>query len=437
MGSSNGRTVAFEAINLGSNPSPTAIMEITLIKSSALSIPKDFEVIEKKGLGHPDTLADGLAEYLSVEYARYTKNKFGAILHHNFDKVGLLGGASRVTFGNGYLTKPIRVVLNGRASTKFGKEDIPINKLLVNWTKEYFKNRLYKVNPDKDLRFILELSNQSSPGKTHSDKILKDASRRFWFEPRGLKDLPELKNLFSNDTSLGVGYAPFSIVEKFILELEIFLNSNKTKKRYPWLGTDIKIMCKRVKNDVSITMCIPQIADFVGSLDAYKENLQICHKLINQLAKKWHVNLVELNINTRDKFDVYELYLTATGTSLESGDEGLVGRGNRITRLISPTNPYSMEGSCGKNPVYHIGKLYYLQAQIIANEIYKKIGVNNQIFLGSQSGRKLEDPWINVVILPKSISKIDEKKIKTIVKNKIERIRELTKQIVDERFNLV
>ena len=410
-------------------------MEITIIKSSALSVPKDFEVIEKTGIGHPDTLADGLAEHLSVKYSRYTKNKFGAILHHNFDKVGLLGGASYVTFGRGHLIKPIRVILNGRASTKFGAENIPINKLLIGWTKEYFKNRLYGVNPEKDLIFILELSNQSSPGKTHSDKILKDASRRFWFEPRGLEDLPELKNLFSNDTSLGVGYAPLSRVEKFILELEMFLNSKKTRQKYSWLGTDIKIMCKRVKNDVSITVCIPQIADFVDSIDVYKENLQICRKLLNQLAKKRQINLVELNINTRDKFDVYELYLTATGTSLESGDEGLVGRGNRITGLISPTNPYSMEGSCGKNPVYHIGKLYYLQAQLIANEIYKKFKVNNQVFLGSQSGRKLEDPWINVVILPKSISKADEEKIKSIVKNKLERVNSLTKQIVGGRFD--
>ena len=68
----------------------------------------DFEFVERKGRGHPDTLADGLAEYLSVKYSLYTLKKFGAILHHNFDKIGLLGGSSSVRFGKGNLVKPIR-----------------------------------------------------------------------------------------------------------------------------------------------------------------------------------------------------------------------------------------------------------------------------------------------------------------------------------------
>jgi len=62
-------------------------------------------LVERKGFGHPDTLSDSLAETLSREYSKYTKSKFGVILHHNFDKVGLLGGESYVKFGKGYLTK--------------------------------------------------------------------------------------------------------------------------------------------------------------------------------------------------------------------------------------------------------------------------------------------------------------------------------------------
>jgi S-adenosylmethionine synthetase len=42
-----------------------------------------YEFVERKGIGHPDTLADALAEHLSVNYSRYTKKRFGAILHHN------------------------------------------------------------------------------------------------------------------------------------------------------------------------------------------------------------------------------------------------------------------------------------------------------------------------------------------------------------------
>jgi S-adenosylmethionine synthetase len=85
-----------------------------------------YEFVERKGSGHPDTLSDALAEQLSVDYSNYTLKKFGAVLHHNFDKVGLLGGASSVRFGEGKLINPIRVLINGRASTKFGDIIIPV-----------------------------------------------------------------------------------------------------------------------------------------------------------------------------------------------------------------------------------------------------------------------------------------------------------------------
>ena len=126
------------------------------------------EFVERKGIGHPDTLADALAEKLSAEYSKYTLKKYGAILHHNFDKVGLLGGASHVAFGEGYLINPIRVLLNGRVSTKFANKKIPINKLLINWTEDFFKEKLPLVDIKNDIEFHFNLSNQSSPGKTYT-----------------------------------------------------------------------------------------------------------------------------------------------------------------------------------------------------------------------------------------------------------------------------
>ena len=48
------------------------------------------EVVECKGSGHPDTLCDAIAERVSVALCRYYLEHFGAILHHNVDKV-LLG----------------------------------------------------------------------------------------------------------------------------------------------------------------------------------------------------------------------------------------------------------------------------------------------------------------------------------------------------------
>ncbi|MDP3661751.1 MAG: methionine adenosyltransferase, partial [bacterium] len=132
-----------------------------------------YEFVERKGIGHPDTLADALAEHLSVEYSNYTLNKFGAVLHHNFDKVGLLGGASSVQFGKGKLTKPIRILINGRASTRFSDVVIPVRELLISWARDFMLLKFPTINPDTDLEFHYNLSNQSSPGKTDENNSEK------------------------------------------------------------------------------------------------------------------------------------------------------------------------------------------------------------------------------------------------------------------------
>lgn len=389
------------------------------------------EIVEKKGLGHPDTLADDLAERLSVKYANYTLYKYGAILHHNFDKLGLLGGAVYVRFGKGHLVKPIKVLLTGRASTKFGKENIPVKKLLTEWTRDFFKERLPLIDVNKDLAIHFYLSTQSSPGKTEEKKAIKGA-RKFWFKPRGLKDLPELKRLFANDTSLGVGYAPPSVLEKFVVDIENSLNSEKFKKENPWIGSDIKILGFCYHNDVYITLCIPQIAHFVKNLKEYKKNLKKARHYIQRLSKKYLIKNLKIYINTRDDFRVSEIYLTAIGSSIESGDEGLVGRGNRINGIISPTKPMAIEGSKGKNPVYHVGKLYYICAFKLAEKIYQKYKIHNEVYLLSQSGRDLLDPWVIVVNIPHKAIGV-KKEIKKLINREIKKMPLITKELLQNK----
>ncbi len=183
----------------------------------------------------------------------------------------------------------------------------------------------------------------------------------------------------ANDTSLGVGYYPLSRLENLILEIESDLYFNFSKKNL-WLGSDIKILAFFDGIHVRITMCLPQIANYVKDQSEYKNNLAIARKYIIAIIKKHRFSKISLSINTRDNFELNELYLTAIGSSVESGDEGLVGRGNRVNGLITPMRPMSMEGACGKNPVYHIGKLYYLAANKIAKKIYDKYNRQFLIF---------------------------------------------------------
>jgi len=73
-----------------------------------------FEIVERKGVGHPDTLCDTIAEKVSQAYSQYCLNHYGIILRHMVDKIALSGGAAKVKFGGGEMLKPIRLYLNCR-----------------------------------------------------------------------------------------------------------------------------------------------------------------------------------------------------------------------------------------------------------------------------------------------------------------------------------
>ena len=195
------------------------------------------------------------------------------------------------------------------------------------------------------------------------------------------------------------------------------------------MGSDIKIMGFRYKDDFEITLCIPQIGKYVHSLDEYKRNILFAKKYIENIFNKNKIKKNKIYINTRDNYEKGELYLTAIGSSIESGDEGLVGRGNRVQGLISPTRLMSMEGVAGKNPVYHIGKVYYVVAQKISDEIYKEFSITNEVALISQSGRDLFDPWVVFIHVQKS--SIGDVKIKNIVKKIIKEIPNTTNDIIN------
>ncbi|MCA1409472.1 S-adenosylmethionine synthase, partial [Ensifer sp. IC3342] len=80
------------------------------------------EVVERKGLGHPDTICDALAETLSRNLCREYRQRLGRILHHNVDKALLCGGRSTPAFGGGSVDAPIDIYLAGRATYQVGSD---------------------------------------------------------------------------------------------------------------------------------------------------------------------------------------------------------------------------------------------------------------------------------------------------------------------------
>lgn len=367
-------------------------MKTKVIIDKKLNMFPDVEVIERKGQGHPDTLADELGESLSVAYSKYCLKNFGVILHHNFDKVGLMGGLSKVGFNVGQMISPIRVLINGRASLKFGDEKIPVKELIEQEIQNFFKRKFSHISDVTNLyRVIWEISTGSSPGAVSNE----DSYRQHWFEPRNKDDLSELKHLNCNDTSMGVAYYGHTKLEQFVLSVEKTLNSKEYKKDKRWLGSDIKIMCSRINRDVTLILCVPQIGLFVNSLNEYQNNLESIRETINSIASETISDFnLSINMNMRDKFDneSKDLYLTYTGSSIEMGDEGFVGRGNRFGGLITPNRLYSMEGIAGKNPVYHTGKMYSAMAYELSKKIYEKYGKASESLLIGVTGHSLTIP---------------------------------------------
>jgi len=356
------------------------------------------EIVECKGKGHPDTLADDLADALSNAYSLYTREQCGAILHHNFDKLCLLGGASDVQYGSGRLTRKIRILVNGRVSFGLTERPLPIRDLIAHTCKQFFSERLPLLPFDECFEIEYNLNTASSPGRINTPDGNSSSSRHHWFTPRSIEDLPERALLRANDTSLGSGYAPLSECEKFVLSLASALSVRPSPVAPEWMGTDVKVMATSSPHGMAIVACIPQIARYVTSRDAYRKNLYWMEECCRDFAKQLMSDTrVSFTLNARDNPSMDELYLTASGTSLESGDEGVVGRGNRINGLITPMRPMNLEGFSGKNPVYHVGKLYNAISTEIADYLHRVFGGKTNVYLVSATGAALAKPWRVVI----------------------------------------
>ena len=101
-----------------------------------------FEIVERKGRGHPDTLADRLAELLSRTYAGICREQFGTVLRHQFDKLSLMGGKCDVRFGGGAFRSPIRLLINGRATPSVGGQKIHYRDALVDTAETFLEREL-------------------------------------------------------------------------------------------------------------------------------------------------------------------------------------------------------------------------------------------------------------------------------------------------------
>lgn len=375
---------------------------------------QEYEMCEHKGIGHPDTLTDAMCEAASRELSLAYLREFGRIMHHNLDKGLSIAGASAPRFGGGTITQPIKVVICGRA-TEFNNH-VDVREIAVTAARHYLQQH---IRCDTNNFTIMA--------------EIREGSKNLQNVMPGPREVA-----LSNDTSFGVGFAPYSRLEQTVLDLAKVLKSVEFRQAFPVAGDDFKIMAYRaaVNGSPFITIALALVDRYVESVEHYfslKNAIRDC--LLSKLPAA-----AELRINMLDDDhakDEQGIYLTVSGLSAEMGDDGQVGRGNRVSGLITPNRMMSLEAAAGKNPVSHVGKIYNVLAMLMARDIYEKIGTVEEVSvqLLSMIGRPIHQPQVTVIELgiEKDVTGALSTQARTIVNHWLMNIDKVTDRILSQQ----
>ena len=340
---------------------------------------QNLEIVERKGLGHPDSICDAIMDQVSVRLSREYLERFGAIMHHNIDKSLLAAGEVETRFGGGLVKRPMLLIFGDRATFEVEGVGIRIEEIAIQTAKDWLRSNLRFVDPEKHMKYQVELK----PGHPELVDIFKRKGRV----------------LGANDTSAAVGYAPMTKTEAIVLKTERYINSKDFKREFSETGEDVKVMGLRKNNDLHLTVSIPLVDRLVENEKGYFRKKAEVHEEISSFVKgNADFERISVDLNTLDVEGrgVGGVYLTVLGTSADGADSGQVGRGNRVNGVIPLNRPLCSEAAAGKNPVSHVGKIYNLLTHRIANHIHEQVpGIAEvYIWLLSQIGKPIDQPAI-------------------------------------------
>ncbi|WP_280585274.1 methionine adenosyltransferase [Halorubrum sp. Boch-26] len=337
---------------------------------------QEVEIVERKGIGHPDSICDGIAESVSRALSQLYLDRVGKVLHYNTDETQLVAGRAAPAYGGGEVVEPIYVLIVGRATKEYEGEQLPVDSTALAAARDYLSEAIPELEYGTDVVVDAKLGEGSG-----------DLQDVFGEETQQVP--------MANDTSFGVGHAPLTETETIVREAERALNG-RYHDDHPELGPDVKIMGKREGDRIDITVAAAMVDAYVDGIEAYDDAVEDVREFVTGLAEDHTDREVHVDVNTADDYDEGSVYLTVTGTSAEQGDDGSVGRGNRANGLITPNRPMSMEATSGKNPVNHIGKIYNLLSTRIAESVTDEVdGIRDlQVRLLSQIGRPIDEPHV-------------------------------------------
>jgi S-adenosylmethionine synthetase len=211
------------------------------------------EIVERKGLGHPDTICDMLSEQLSLALSRKYLDEFGLILHHNVDKALLAAGRAEPAFGAGRIVEPIDIYLSGRATTEIRGKTVAVRALAHETATAWLRDNMHALAPETDVRIHCLVR----PGSADLVELFMRQRDEGIF--------------LANDTSCGTGFAPLTDLERVVLEAERTLNAPQFKAVFPESGEDIKAMGVREHERIALTVSCAFSGRFLGDISAYND----------------------------------------------------------------------------------------------------------------------------------------------------------------------
>lgn len=366
------------------------------------------EMCEHKGVGHPDTLCDCAVESAARALSRAYLEDYGAVQHFNLDKALLVAGQSEPRFGGGRVTRRMRLFISGPVTDLRSESPEDIIRQAI---ADCFAQSLALDGS------LIEVVPMLRAGALNLRSV------------NGATGVPR-----ANDTSFGVGYAPLSRLEQLVLDAAKMLESRELRDAFPVAGFDYKVMGHRIGERMYLTLAQAFIDRYVTGVDDYFAQKSLVGA---QIARRLG-DACTVQCNTLDDHyavDESGLYLTVTGLSAEQGDDGEVGRGNRVNGLITPCHPMSLEAAAGKNPACHVGKLYNVLAHQLAQRIYRDIeGVTHvTVRLLSSIGSPIDEPQLASVDVyaPDGLSAVQHSLIREHVAQGLGELPDLTRQLID------
>ncbi|WP_439026564.1 methionine adenosyltransferase [Haloarchaeobius sp. DT45] len=382
---------------------------------------QEVEIVERKGIGHPDSICDGIAESVSQALAQTYLERVGKVLHYNTDETQLVAGTAAPAFGGGEVIEPIYLLIVGRATKHYVDDEgteyhIPAETVALKAARRYLGEHFPELEFGTDIVVDVKLGEGSG-----------DLQTVFGEDGAAVP--------MANDTSFGVGHAPNTETEQIVLEAEHRLNG-EYHDEHPAIGQDVKIMGKREGDHIDITVAAAMVDRYVEDLEHYIEEVESIREFVTEVAHEHTDREVDVHVNTADNYEEGAIYLTTTGTSAEQGDDGSVGRGNRANGLITPNRSMSMEATSGKNPVNHIGKIYNLLSTEIAESVVDEVdGIRDlRIRLLSQIGRPIDQPHVADahVVTEASVELADiEDEVSEIIDRELANVTDITRRVID------